>query len=127
MLSSLLGDSVAMEDPLAWDPRVAQVDTHRGKMVEVLSRRVLARHRWRVSDLLPLIKAVAHGVSHGGTVLVLVHRAGRAQRPRQWLRVQPLSRSLQGARGDAGESPEGSPPTPQCPSSELLLQYEIWG
>lgn len=89
---------------------LAQVDTHRGKMVEVLSRCVLARHRWRVSDLLPLIVTMVHGVSHGGTVLVLVHGAGRAQWPRLWLRVQPLSRSLQGARGDAEETPRGSPP-----------------
>ena len=123
ILSSLLGDSVALEEPLAWqrapdllawDPLLplvlAQVDTHRGKMVEVLSRRVLAWHSWRVSDLLPLIEAVVHRVSHGGTVLVLVHGAGRAQRPWQRLGVQPLSGSLQGAGGDAGEIPKGSPP-----------------
>lgn len=108
---------------------LAQVDTHRGKMVEVLSRCVLARHRWWVSDLLPLIVAMVHGVSHGGTVLVLVHGAGRAQWPRLWLRVQPLSRSLQGARGDAEETPRDSPPPPPSPSSELPLQGETrgWG
>lgn len=78
--------------------------------MEVLSGLVLAWHRWRVTDLLPLLKAMVHGVGDRGTVLVLVHGAGRAQRPRQRLGVQPLSRSLRGAKGDVGEMPKGSPP-----------------
>lgn len=82
---------------------------HRGEMVEVLSRRVLAWHCRRVSDLLPLVEAVVDGVRHGGAVLVLVHGAGGAQRPRQRLGVQPLSRSLRGAGGDA-ESLRAAPP-----------------
>lgn len=85
-------------DPLVWDPllhlTLTEVGTHRGKMWKVLSRRVFAWHCWRVSDLLPLVVAVVHGVSHGGAVLVLVHGAGWTQRPWQWLSVQPLSRSL---------------------------------
>lgn len=112
MLSSLLGDSVALEgsEPQT-RPHVtlcSQVESHRGKMVEVLSLRVLARHGWRVSDLLPLVIAVVHGVGHGGAVLVLVHGAGWAQRPQARLGVQPLSRSLQGARTDAGEIPRAA-------------------
>lgn len=125
--------SVTLEEPLAWQqapgPLLPLVptwaDTHRGKMVEVLSWRVLAWHRWRVWELLPLVKAVVHGGSHRRTVLVSVHGAGRAQRPRPWLGVQPLSGSLRGGGRDIGESPKGSRlPPPPLTSSELSLQQE---
>lgn len=102
---------------------LAWVDTHRGKMVEVLSWRVLARHRWWVPDLLPLIEAVVHGVSHGGTVLVLVHGTGRAQRPRQRLSVQPFSRSLRGTQEMLGRALRTAHHHHHpSPASELPLQ-----